>query len=246
MALVALTSSETHASRTVVIGSSGGIGAALADRLGSRGCMVARLSRSQPPGTDANWHPIDIRNEDSIAAAAELLKAQAPFQKVIVATGLLHDDDLPPERALRDLDQTHLMRLFVVNAIGPALVAKHFIPLLPRDGRCIFTALSARVGSIGDNRLGGWYGYRASKAALNMFIKTLSIELARTRPEAICVGLHPGTVDTNLSKPYQRGIAPDRLFSPAQAAGHLLDVLAGLTTAHSGRCLAWDGNEIAP
>jgi NAD(P)-dependent dehydrogenase (short-subunit alcohol dehydrogenase family) len=138
------------------------------------------------------------------------------------------------------------MRLFAVNAIGPALVAKHFVPLLPNEDRCVFAALSARVGSITDNRLGGWYGYRASKAALNMLIKTLAIELARTRPEAICVALHPGTVDTGLSKPFQKGVASDRLFSTDSTAAQLLEVIERLEPDQSGRCFAWDGAEIAP
>jgi NAD(P)-dependent dehydrogenase (short-subunit alcohol dehydrogenase family) len=147
---------------------------------------------------------------------------------------------------LRDLDHASLTRLFAVNAIGPALVAKHFVPLLPREGRGVLAALSARVGSIGDNRLGGWYGYRASKAALNMLVRTLAIELARTRKEAICVTLHPGTVDTGLSKPFQKAVPPERLFTPDRSAAHLLDVLDSLTPAQTGRCFAWDGKEIAP
>jgi NAD(P)-dependent dehydrogenase (short-subunit alcohol dehydrogenase family) len=159
---------------------------------------------------------------------------------------LLHDADLAPERASRELDQGKLLRQFAVNAVGPALVAKHFVPLLPRQGRSVFAALSARVGSIGDNRLGGWYGYRASKSALNMLIRTLSIELGRTHPEAICVALHPGTVDTDLSKPFQKNVAADQLFSPEQSAAHLLTVIDQLTPMHSGRCFAWDGTEICP
>ncbi|MEO6361030.1 MAG: SDR family NAD(P)-dependent oxidoreductase, partial [Sphingomicrobium sp.] len=151
-----------------------------------------------------------------------------------------------PEKTYRDLSQSALMRYFAVNAVGPALIAKHFLPLLPKDEPSVFAALSARVGSITDNRLGGWYGYRSSKAALNMLIKTLAIELARTRPLAICVGLHPGTVDTKLSKPFQKNVGPDRLFSTARAACQLIDVLDHLTPAQSGNCFAWDGKQIAP
>jgi NAD(P)-dependent dehydrogenase (short-subunit alcohol dehydrogenase family) len=133
-----------------------------------------------------------------------------------------------------------------VNAIGPALVAKHFLPLLARGRSTAFAALSARVGSISDNRLGGWYGYRASKAALNMLIKTLSIELARTRPEAVCVALHPGTVDTRLSGPFQRSVAPDQLFTPEVSGRHLLRVLERLVPSDSGGCFAWNGKAIDP
>ena len=133
---------------------------------------------------------------------------------------------------------------FRLNTTGPALVAKHFLPLLARDRKAAFAALSARVGSIEDNGLGGWYAYRASKAALNMAIKTLSIELARRYPLALCVGLHPGTVDTALSKPFQAGVPQERLFSPAQSARHLLSVLDELTAEDSGKLFAWDGRRI--
>lgn len=228
--------------RAIVIGSSGAIGGALVAGLRARGADVTALSRS----SGASDQAIDITSERSIEAAAGRLRGQAPFAAIFVATGLLHDGEVSPEKAIRDVDQASLTRLFAVNAIGPALVAKHFIPLLPRQGRSVFAALSARVGSIGDNRLGGWYGYRASKAALNMIIKTLAIEVQRTRPEAICVGLHPGTVDSGLSKPFQRGVPPERLFAPDTSAAHLLDVVDRLTPAETGRCLGWDGVAIDP
>jgi NAD(P)-dependent dehydrogenase (short-subunit alcohol dehydrogenase family) len=232
--------------RAIIIGSSGGLGAALARHLTLRGFAVTGLSRSPRTGAAVAEASIDLGSEESIEAAANRLRDRAPYQLIIVATGLLHDDDIVPEKTYRDLDQASLLKYFAINAAGPALVAKHFIPLLPRNGRCLFAALSARVGSIGDNRLGGWYGYRAAKAALNMLIKTLAIEVSRTRPEAICVGLHPGTVDTRLSKPFQKGIAADRLFSADQAAERLLDVIEGLAPAQSGKCFAWDGEEIGP
>ncbi len=165
---------------------------------------------------------------------------------VIVATGVLQPDGRPPEKSWRDLDPASLARIFALNASGPALVAKHFLPLLPREGRAVFAALSARVGSIGDNRLGGWYGYRASKAALNMLLRTLAIELARKRPDAVCVGLHPGTVDTALSRPFQRNVPTDKLFTPADSARSLLRVLDKLDPEDSGGCFAWDGQRIAP
>lgn len=230
--------------RVILVGASGGIGAALERQLKSKGFLVNSLSRSLSAGTD--YTSIDLTQERSIEAAADQLRHQAPFSMILVSTGMLHDEDVRPEKALRELSHTTLMRLFAVNAVGPALVAKHFLPLLPKRGRCIFAALSARVGSIGDNRLGGWYGYRASKAALNMLIKTISIELARTRPEAICVGLHPGTVDTELSRPFQKGVRPDRLFSADLAAMHLLNVMDRLSPAETGRCFAWNGAEIGP
>ena len=230
-------------SRAIVIGSSGAVGSALRAALQARGLAVIGMSRSPVTADDL---PIDLTDEQSIEAAAGKVRELAPFSAIYVATGLLHDQEVSPEKALRDMDQASLMRLFAVNAVGPALVARHFVPMLPKTGRCTFAALSARVGSISDNRLGGWYGYRASKAALNMIIKTLAIEVARTRPDAICVGLHPGTVDSHLSRPFQRGVSRERLFSPDHAAAHLLSVVDALTPSQTGRCFGWDGVEIAP
>lgn len=233
--------------KAVVVGASGGIGRALVDGLASRGAaMIDAFSRSvRGEGPDnANHHQIDILSEASIIYAAEHVAKSGPADLVIVATGLLHREELQPEKSFRHLSSETLAEYFAVNAIGPALIAKHFLPLLPRDRRAVFACLSARVGSISDNRLGGWYGYRASKAALNMLVKTLAIELARTRPEAICVALHPGTVDTPLSAPFQRN-APD-IVSPRRAAENLLDVIERLTLAQSGGIFAWDGSPIQP
>jgi NAD(P)-dependent dehydrogenase (short-subunit alcohol dehydrogenase family) len=233
--------------RAAVIGSSGGIGTALARHLAGSGTVVHAFSRS---GCEADPRllaaPIDILDEASIAAAAASLAREGPLDLVIVATGLLHDEALSPEKAFRDLDPSKLGRYFAVNATGPALVAKHFLPLLNRSGAPVFAALSARVGSIGDNRLGGWYGYRASKAALNMLIKTLAIELARTRSNAICVSLHPGTVDTPLSQPFQRGVPEGKLLEPAASAERLIEVMAALRHEDSGSCIGWDGGRIVP
>lgn len=219
--------------RAAVIGASGGIGAAFVAALTAAGTEVVGLSRSGP-------NRIDIEDEASIAAAAE--RTGGPLDLVIVATGTLHADGVFPEKAVRDLNAATLARYFAVNATGPALVAKHFLPLLARDRRAVFVALSARVGSISDNRIGGWYGYRASKAALNMLVRTLAIELARTRPQGLCVALHPGTVDTGLSQPFQRGVP--ELLTPERSAAALLDVVAGLTPADSGGCFAWDGQRV--
>jgi NAD(P)-dependent dehydrogenase (short-subunit alcohol dehydrogenase family) len=233
--------------RAAVIGSSGGVGGALARRLADIGASVHAFSRSGRETDDRLIAgAIDILEEETIAVAAATLAEDAPLDLVIVATGLLHDEALLPEKAFRELDGANLARYFAVNAIGPALIAKHFLPLLSRSGTPVFAALSARVGSIGDNRLGGWYGYRASKAALNMLIKTLAIELARTRPHAICVALHPGTVNTPLSKPFQRGVAEGRLFDPDTSAARLLEVVTGLSAHDSGSCIGWDGATIVP
>lgn len=221
----------------VVIGASGGIGAAVVEQLQASGRfeVVHALSRS---GTE-----FDLEDEAKIAAAAQAL-AQGPVPTLVfLATGVLHHGH-EPERTYKAMTAEHLLRDYRTNTVGPALVARHFLPLLPRDRRSVFAALSARVGSIGDNRLGGWHSYRASKAALNMILKNLSIELARTHPQAIVAGLHPGTVDTDLSQPFQKGVAADKLFTADYSAGCLLSVLDGLTPADSGGVFAWDGARI--
>ena len=225
----------------VVIGASGGIGAALVEALEEEGTFarVHGFARSFD-GADR----IDLADEASIAAAAARVAGDAP-SLVVVATGLLHEGERGPEKTLRDLDPAWLARQFAVNAIGPALVAKHFLPVMPaKGGRSVFAVLSARVGSIADNRLGGWYGYRASKAALNQLVRTLAVEDRRRNDRGLVVGLHPGTVDTALSRPFQ---ASGRdLFKPGRAAVQLLDVIDELKPADSGRLFDWEGKEIAP
>jgi NAD(P)-dependent dehydrogenase (short-subunit alcohol dehydrogenase family) len=190
--------------------------------------------------------PIDIEDEASIARAASILAGEGPFDLVFVASGLLHSELVSPEKSYRQMSPENFQRYFAVNSTGPALVAKHFIPLLSKEQPAVFAALSARVGSIADNRLGGWFGYRASKAALNMIVKTLAVELARTHPQAACVALHPGTVDTNLSAPFQRSVPAGKLFSQETAARHLLAVIQDLEASQSGGIFAWDGAPIAP
>lgn len=220
--------------RALIVGT-GGIGRALADALRTRGGFAAVDAVGRATG-------LDVFDEAQLAALAA--SGPAPLTLAIVTTGLLHDPQQAPEKSLRDLDAAQLARSFAVNAIAPALVAKHILPALPRDRRAVFAVLGARVGSIGDNRTGGWHGYRASKAALVMLVKTLAIETARTRPETIVVALHPGTVDTAMSKPFQRGVPPARLFAPETAADHLLAVIDRLTPAESGGHFAWDGARI--
>jgi NAD(P)-dependent dehydrogenase (short-subunit alcohol dehydrogenase family) len=168
-----------------------------------------------------------------------------PPQLALVCTGALTlADGTGPERSYRQLDGEAMGEAFRINTIGPALVAKHLLPLLPRNERAVFAALSARVGSIADNRLGGWHSYRASKAALNMLVRNFAIELSRTHKQASAVALHPGTVDTGLSQPFQANLPFGQLTSPAQAAKHLLNVIDGLTPADSGRAFDWKGEEI--
>ncbi|MGB0928123.1 MAG: SDR family NAD(P)-dependent oxidoreductase [Pikeienuella sp.] len=217
--------------RVVVIGASGGIGKALLEATNGIGLTRADL---------------DLTDEASIKAAAAKIKAdQGTVDVVIVATGLLHGDQISPEKSWARLDGAAMALVFAVNTIGPALVAKHFLPLLPKGRKGVFAALSARVGSIGDNRLGGWVSYRASKAALNQIIRTFSIELKRKNPDAIFIGLHPGTVNTGLSQPFQGG-APGAVFSPAEAAAHLLTVIDRATPDQSGDSFDWKGERIEP
>jgi NAD(P)-dependent dehydrogenase (short-subunit alcohol dehydrogenase family) len=225
----------------VVIGASGGIGAAFEVALIEEGAFAAvhGFARSR---TGAQH--LDLLDEASIAAAAAHVAKGAPPGLVIVATGLLHADDRGPEKALRDLDPRWLAQVYAVNAIGPALVAKHFLPLMPKGTRSIFAALSARVGSISDNHLGGWHGYRASKAALNMMVRNLAIEERRRNDRGIVVALHPGTVDTALSRPFQGAVQPGRLFDAERAALQLLDVIEELKVTDSGKLFDYEGKEI--
>lgn len=234
-------------SRALVVGATGGIGAAVTDLLAREDfeavhAFSRKAQRRDRPGVHSS--PIDIEHEPSIAAAAQAVQQGAPLRFVLVATGLLHGAGLQPEKTYRSLDPEFLARSFLVNAVGPALVAKHMLPLLPKSGKSIFAVISARVGSIEDNRLGGWYGYRASKAALNQLVRTLAIELRRQKPHAICVALHPGTVDTALSQPFQSGVESGKLFPAAYAAERLLTVLNGLAPADTGAFFAWDGQRI--
>ncbi len=212
----------------IVVGSSGGIGRALLDRLAAQAMFAAAL------GLGRNSSPaLDLTDEASIAEAALNVRSiEADVRLVIDATGFLHDDESSPEKSWRDLDAGHMAKAFAVNAIGPALVMKHFLPLLPREGRSVFATLSARVGSIGDNRLGGWYSYRASKSALNQFVRTAAIELGRTRPMALCVALHPGTVATRLSAPF--AMSGLEVQTAEQAADRLLDTIGRLRPGSSG------------
>lgn len=201
-------------------------------RASGRFAAVHALSRS---GTG-----LDLEDEASIAAAAARVSEGPPPALIFVATGVLHDGHAP-ERTYRALSADHLLRDYRVNVVGPALVAKHFLPLVPRDRPAAFAALSARVGSIGDNRLGGWHAYRASKAALNMLLKTAAIEMARTHPQAVLAALHPGTVDSALSAPF-RGAQIGR--PAADAARDLLAVLDGLRPEDSGGFWAYDGQRL--
>lgn len=217
--------------RAIIVGSSGGIGAAVAARLAAQGADLSLFSRRD--------QGFDITDEGSISR--HLAALSGPFDLVLVATGALELNGVAPEKSIRSLDAQSLAAQFAVNATGPALVLKHAVRLLPKDRPARFAVLSARVGSIGDNGLGGWYAYRAAKAALNQLIHTSAIEIARSHPQSIVVTLHPGTVATPLTARYA-GNHPT--VTPDQAASNLLSVLDGLTPQDSGGFFDWQGKRV--
>ena len=224
-------------SGVAVVFGSGGIGGALLEaiRAVDRFEPVIGLSRSTSPS-------IELLDEPSLERAAAFTAAKGELRLVIDATGFLRDDRQAPEKSWRQLDADKLARSFALNAIGPAMIMKHVLPLLPRSGKAVFATLSARVGSIGDNRLGGWYSYRASKAALNQLVRTAAVELARRSPEALCIALHPGTVATSLSAPFSA--AGLEVHTPAAAARHLLAVVDKLTPEANGGFFDWRGQPV--
>ncbi len=227
--------------RALVLGGRGAIGAALVDALRADPACGGVVALSRNPGTQGE-PAIDFAEPASVAAAAAALRPQAPFHLVLCATGALHVAGRPPEKRLVELDADVMAQAFAINAIGPALVIQQFHELLPLRERSFLAVLSARVGSIGDNRKGGWYSYRASKAALNMLLRTAAIEVARRRPLAVLAALHPGTVASPLSAPI---IGDAEAATPAQAAQNLLGVLDALPVeGASGGFHAWDGSAI--
>lgn len=232
----------------VIAGASGGIGSALVDlcTADNRVAKVFALQRSgsRDFGPKVVGLPFDVLDESSIRAASEAVAENGPVDLVIVATGILHSESVSPEKALREIDPEQMVHSYRINAIGPILVAKHFLPLMRRDSKTVFAAISARVGSISDNRLGGWASYRSSKAALNMLLKTASIEHKRRQPNSIVAALHPGTVDTDLSAPFQGGVPDGKLFTPAYSAECLISVIDGLKADDTGGFFAWDGQPV--
>lgn len=217
--------------QALVVGATGGIGAALAEELARRGAGVTALSRARDG--------FDVTNENAVEAG--LARLDGPFDLIFVATGALELNGKGPEKSLKELEPRALVDQFAVNCLGPALVLKHARHLMPRRERAVFAALSARVGSIGDNGKGGWYSYRVAKAALNQMLHTAAIELARTHREAIVAALHPGTVATPLTEKF---VGDHPTVSPAEAAGRLLEVVEGLKPAQSGGFFDYAGREI--
>lgn len=220
-----------------MFGATGGLGAALTTALSETRHFktVFGFSRRGDP-------PVDMTDEASLQHALAMASAAGDLRLIINATGFLHDAEHKPEKSWRELDAQALTKAFAINSIGPALLMKHALPLLPRTGKAVFASLSARVGSIGDNRLGGWYAYRASKAALNQLVHTAAIELARRAPHGFCVALHPGTVATSLSAPF--ATPETKPHTPPEAARHLLSVVERLEEGDSGGFFDWRGESI--
>lgn len=248
-------------SHVLIVGATGGIGAALARHCAALASLRTLVLCGRRATADAELHAlrdalhqrdvkvllldVDISDEASLSALRTTLEeAHLDPDLIINASGLLHAPGVEPEKQLEQIDAAALKTLFEVNAHGPILLAKAMLPWLTRKRRIVYASLSARVGSIDDNRLGGWYGYRASKAAQNQLLKTLAIELRRRNPEAIVLMLHPGTTDTALSRPFQRNVAPDKLFSPDYVAERLMAIIAAAKPDDSGRFIAWNGETI--
>lgn len=243
-----MTSDHFKGKNIAIIGAGGALGRAFIDLLQPSAAHITAFSRTRHSFSAANMshHLLDVHDEEDIAQGVKRAVKHGALDVVLVAIGTLHGEGYKPEKSYREFSASTFKMLFEVNTIAPAILAKHYMPHMRQDGEAIFAAISARIGSISDNRMGGWTSYRASKAALNMVLKNLSIEQARKNKKAIIVGLHPGTVDTALSKPYQGGVPAEKLFTPSYAAQKMLDVLAGLTPDCSGKIFAWDGEEITP
>ncbi len=235
--------------RACILGASGGIGGAIVEALATSGDFSKiyagarrEVAKRQPP---VEGFAFDFADEATLSVVADRMADEGPLDLIIVATGLLHRaTNIRPEKSYRELDAAVMAEVFAVNAIGPAIAAKHLLPLLHRGRQSVIAFLSARVGSIGDNRLGGWHSYRSSKAALNALVRCFSIEMRARNPQAIVVALHPGTVDTSLSVPFQRGVPAEQLFSAERSATHLLHVIDALSQDHNGGFFAWNGDPV--
>ncbi|ELS00888.1 dehydrogenase of unknown specificity [Xenococcus sp. PCC 7305] len=245
-------------SNVLIIGANQGIGLGFVRQIlsDSQVAKIYATYRNSETATEllslAADHPnkltcleIDITNESSITQGIEAISAEIKkIHLVIYCVGMLHRGELQPEKSLRQINSENLLSYFQVNSIGAVLLAKHLMKLLRHKEGSIFASISAKVGSIGDNRLGGWYGYRASKAALNMFLKTISIEYSRRCPKTIVVALHPGTTATRLSQPFQKNVPPEKLFPVEKTVNLLLEVMSNLKLADSGEFFSWDGSKL--
>jgi NAD(P)-dependent dehydrogenase (short-subunit alcohol dehydrogenase family) len=233
-----------------VIGANGTIGSQFVELLSKRNDVdkLYAVSRSLKKYEKQNIIPIEYNPEieSSIKDAVQLISEQGKLDLVIVATGILHFDENMPEKAISHISKDYMQKVFEVNTILPALIMKEFLPLLKKDKKAVFALLSARVGSISDNYMGGWYSYRASKTALNMLIKSASIEMKRKNKDSVVIGLHPGTVDSDLSKPFQANVKEHKLFSPENSVSQMIDVIENIDKKNSGSVIAYDGEVLEP
>jgi NAD(P)-dependent dehydrogenase (short-subunit alcohol dehydrogenase family) len=249
---------ETNNTNALIVGASQGIGLGFVKQLLQEGEIAKvyatyRHSESASELLDLKdkhserlvCFPVDITKESQIVECVEQIRTEVDkLHLVINCVGILHEGDIQPEKSLRQINPDYLVRYFQVNSIGCVLLAKHLLPLLRHRDRSVFASISAKIGSIADNNLGGWYGYRASKAALNMFMKTVAIEYGRTSSKTLVVVLHPGTTDTRLSRPFQRNVPADKLFSVERTVTQLLTVIAQLQEGDSGQFFSWDGSRL--
>ncbi|NEQ50281.1 MAG: SDR family NAD(P)-dependent oxidoreductase [Leptolyngbya sp. SIO3F4] len=249
--------SEIQSGHALVIGGNRGIGLGFVHQLlnDARFSQVFATYRTESTASELlqlarknkklHCIAIDVTDESQIESGLAQVRALTPqLHFAINCVGFLHDGLITPEKALRQLNSDNLVRYFQVNSIGAALLAKHLLPLLNHKQPNIFATISAKIGSIEDNHLGGWYGYRASKAALNMFLKTAAIEYSRRSKQTAIVMLHPGTTDTRLSEPFQRGVPPEKLFPVSKTVGLLMEVLGQVTLKDNGSFFSWDGKRL--
>jgi NAD(P)-dependent dehydrogenase (short-subunit alcohol dehydrogenase family) len=249
---------QINSANALIVGASQGIGLGFVKKLlhDSRVSKVYAAYRNPETATElltlATENPtrltclvIDVIDEAQISEALQQIKSEVKVLHLVVnCVGVLHDGDFQPEKSLRHLNMENLTRYFQVNSIGGVLLAKHLLPLFKHQDNSVFASISAKVASIGDNNLGGWYGYRASKTALNMFMRNVSLEYARSCPKNIVVTLHPGTTDTRLSRPFQANVPPEKLFSIERTVNQLLEVIEKLDKNDSGQFFSWDGSKL--
>ncbi len=233
-----------------VIGASGAIGQAFVEHFSTHypEASIHAFSRQSSTESSRNihHHRIDYLDEESLQKGAETASKVKPLDRVLVTTGILHNKELKPEKTFKTISRESLQYLHEINTVVPALIAKHFLPTLNHNSTSVFAALSARVGSISDNQLGGWHAYRSSKSALNMLMKNFALEMKMKNKQAIVVGLHPGTVDSALSKPFQGGVPKRNLFTAGHSSTKMMDVIENLNVENTGQCIAWNGQEILP
>lgn len=239
----------------LVVGASRGIGLAITQRLLQEQYIQRVYASYRHPDTAAGLLNIgderlqtikaDLTSHEDLQGVAAEIQANGDHPDFVInSAGILHEHEIQPEKSLNQCHQDSLARMFQVNSIGPLMLARTIIPLMPRDRSGHFTVLSAMVGSISDNRLGGWYGYRASKAALNQFMRTLAVECQRSHPQLCITAIHPGTTDTSLSRPFQANVRPGRLYKPSQSAARILQVVSDAKAEQSGHFINWDGKPI--